>query len=169
MKTTITKTLLSGLFILLLSGSAFAQQMQMPPAQPEPLDSVTTEQFNTFVDINKQFQAVQQNTQQQIADILEEQPMTMQRFQEIVTAMQNPQNAGQLNMTNEEQQTLTAIQPQLMQVSQAAQQEQVKIIEDNGLTTQMFQRIGMTISQDQNLMQRFQSEMMAGTEEGSDQ
>lgn len=154
---------------MLLSGAAFGQQMQMPPAQPEPLDSVTTEQFNTFVDINKQFQTIQENTQQQIADILEEQPMTLQRFQEIVTAMQNPQNAGQLNMTNEEQQTLTAIQPQLMQLSQAAQQEQVKIIEDNGLTTQMFQRIGMTISQDQQLMQKFQTEMMGGSANGADQ
>lgn len=143
---------------MLFTSAAFAQQMQMPP-QPAPLDSVTTEQFNTFVDVNKQFQAMQEGTQEKIATMLEDQPMTLERFQQIVMSMQNPQSAGQLNMSPEEEQVLTAIQPQLMQLNTTIQQEQIKILQDNGLTPQLFQQIGQAVSQDPELMQKFTAEM----------
>lgn len=135
----------------------FAQQQQMPQ-QPEPLspDEVTDEQLTLVSKVTQSAQQIQQDADEKMKGVVDEVGMEYSRFQQIMMAQQNPQMAGQIDVTDEEQATLQQIQPDLMQVQQEAQQKYIAKIEEQGLTVQEFQQIAQAIQAHPEVAERFE-------------
>ena len=88
--------------------------------------------------------------------VVDEVGMEFSRFQEIMMAQQNPQIAGQMELTSEEQKSLQEIQPKLMEVTQEINQKYMAKIEEEGLTLQKFQQITQAIQAHQEVAERFE-------------
>ncbi|MEX0844984.1 MAG: DUF4168 domain-containing protein [Balneolaceae bacterium] len=146
------------------TAAVFAQQQQMPQ-QPEPLspEEVTDEQLTLVSNITQSAQGIQEEADEKMKDVVEEVGMEYSRFQQIMMAQQNPQMAGQLDISDEEQQTLQQIQPDLMQVQQQAQQQYMAKIQEEGLSVQEFQQIAQAIQAHPEVAERF--EEINGTDE----
>jgi hypothetical protein len=159
-----TTTLIFG--ALFVSATAFAQQ-QMAPPQPEPLspDEVTDEQLVMLSDITKAGQGIQEEAQQKMQTAIEETSMEYSRFEEIMMSQQNPQMAGQLDLSEEEQQTIQQVQPQLMQINQEAQQQYMQVIQEAGMDIQTFQQVAQAVQGHPEVAQRFEA---INSEEGEE-
>lgn len=165
------KNLFKYTFIILLgalmsTATAIAQQQQMPP-QPEPLspEEVSDEDLQKLSNITKVGQGIQEEADKKMKGVVEEGGMEYERFQEIMMAQQNPQLAGQIEVTEEEQSTLQELQPDLMQINQEAQQQYIATIEEEGMELQRFQQIAQAIQAHPEVAERFEE---INSEEDSD-
>lgn len=149
------------------STAALAQQQQMPP-QPEPLspEEVTDEHLEKVSSVTKAGQGIQEEADSKMKEAVEEVGMEYERFQQIMMAQQNPQMAGELDLSEEEQQTLQEVQPQLMEINQEAQQKYIAMIQDEGLSIQEFQQIAQAIQAHPEVAERF--EEINGEEDDGD-
>lgn len=162
-------TLVVFLGALISTATVFAQQQQMPP-QPKPLspEEVTDEHLEMVANVSQAAQGIQQEADQKMRGIVEDEGMKYSRFQQIMMAQQNPQMAGQLNMTEEEQKTLQKLQPELQKVNNEARQQYMSAIQEEGLTPQKFQRIALSIQTHDEVAQRFQEIQNDTTETDGD-
>lgn len=153
--------------MLLMAGSAFAQGQQMQQMQNAQADSVSDKELKKFVDAAQELQTIQQNIQSEVQQMVQEEDMTFQRFQQIIMSKQNPQMAKKVQVTDEEEAVIKEMQPKLQKIQQEANQKQMTVIQDNGLTPQRFQQIAQAVQSDPQMMQRFQ-QMSADSASGSD-
>lgn len=160
------KTVPFVLGILMMAGSALAQGQQMQNNQADTV-TVSDQELQKFVDTAQELQQIQQDIQSEVQEMVKEKDMEFQRFQQIMMSKQNPQMAQQIKVTDEEEAAIQEMQPKLQKIQQEAQQEQVSIIQDNGLTPQRFSQIAQKVQSDPEMMQRFQN-MSADTASGSD-
>ncbi|WP_340104427.1 DUF4168 domain-containing protein [Rhodohalobacter sp. 8-1] len=158
---------------LLLIGATFAVtsalaqgmgQQQMPDVPSS--EDVSEEELDKFVTTISEIEPIQVQLQSDIQQILQEKEISMQRFQQLMQAMQNPQMAQQVEITDEERQQIQEIQPELSDLQMKAQEEIVEKIEDNGMDIQRYQAIMMGAQQDQELMTRLRSALQDTTQEG---
>lgn len=154
-------------FIIILgaifsTATAFAQV----PQQPEPLnpEEITDEDLQMVSNISDSAEGIQQEADEKVKVIIEDEGMEFTRFQEIVMSQQNPQMAGEVDLTEEEQETLEKVQPELTQVNQEAQQQYMETIEAEGLTVQKFQQIAQAIQAHPEVAERFEEIRATGTE-----
>lgn len=138
--------------------SAFAQgmgQQQMPDVPSS--DDVSDEELNQFVTTISDIEPIQVELQTDVQKLVEEQDISMERFQQLMMAMQNPQMADQVEISDEERQQIQNIQPDLSDLQMKAEEKMVEKIEGNGLNVQRYQAIMMGAQQDQELMTRLQA------------
>lgn len=150
---------------LLLIGATFAissafaqgmgQQQQMPDLPTS--EDVSEEELNTFVETISEIEPIQVQLQSDVQEIIQGKEITMERFQQLMMAMQNPQMAQQVEISDEERQQIQEIQPELSDLQMKAQEEMVGKIEENGMNIQRYQAIMMGAQQDQQLMTRLQT------------
>lgn len=152
--------------VIFSTSAIFAQQQQMPP-QPEPLspDEVTDAQLEMIVSISKSIEDVQQEADAEMREVIAEEDMEYSRFQQIMMAQQNPQMAGQLNLTEEEKQTIQAVQPKLQEITMGIQQAYMSAIQEEGLTPQKFQQIAQAIQTHPEVAERFEALRTEGSAE----
>jgi len=141
---------------LLSTVTAFAQvgTQQTQPLNP---DEITDDDLQMIVNISDSATGIQEEANIQIKEIVENEGMEFERFQEIVMSQQNPQLAAQLELTDDEQETLEKIQPDLMIVNQEAQVQYQETIENEGLTLEKFQQIAMAIQTHPEVAERFEA------------
>lgn len=145
--------------LLFTAGSLFAQvQQQQPPQQPDLPTSadVSDDEINQIVDAIELMDPIQMEAQEKIEEAVQAEDITAERFQQLMMAMQNPQMADEVDMTDEEMQKIQTLQPKLMEIQGEAQQEMMAKIEESGLTVERFQQINMGAQQDPELMQRLE-------------
>lgn len=156
--------------MLLAANMAFAQgqqQQQPPPQQQEPAvdpESVTDEELAMFAEISNKAEEVQADAEEKVSELVEDEGMEMDRFQEIMMSQQNPQMSEEVEVSDEENEKIEKIQPEIMEINQDAQEQFVTIIEDEGLDPQRFQEIFQAIQSSPELMERF--EEIQGNNEG---
>lgn len=159
----ISKILVATLLVsLLMGGSLFAQvQQQAPQNTPTPAtsDEVSDTEIDKVVATINEMEPIQAEVEEKMQVAVEEEGITFERFQQIMMGMQNPQMADQMDITDEEQQTIQTLQPTLMQIQGEAQQKISQKIEENGLTMQRYQQIVMGAQQDSTLMNRVQTKL----------
>ncbi len=153
---------LSVILIGILFGAsvAFGQGMgqQQMPDLPTSAD-VSDEELTQFVKTIADIEPIQMEAQAEIEEAVEEEELDFERFQQLMMAMQNPQMADQVEMSDEEQQKIQSIQPKLQEIQMSAEEEIIAMIEDNGLNVERYQAIMMGAQQDQELMTRLQTEL----------
>lgn len=145
------------------AGTAFAQvqgqqQQQQMPDTPTS-DDVSDEELQQFVTTISDIEPIQMELQSDVEELVGEHDISMERFQQLMMAMQNPQMADQVEISDEEQSKIEDIQPQLNELQMSAEEEMVEKIEDNGMNVERYQAIMMGAQQDQELMTRLQEEL----------
>lgn len=141
---------------MLMAGSAFAQgQMQQQMQQSQP-DSISDEDLQKFAAVT---QEVNEKIDEEISSLLSDKEMSPERFEEIMMAQNNPQQAqagdsagAAADVTDEEQATVDEVQPKLMEVQQ---KEVMNAMENNGLEPQRFQAIVQALQSDPETVQRY--------------
>src|SRR6056297_1424420 len=144
--------------------SAFAQgmgQQQMPDVPSS--DDVSEEELETFVTTISDIEPIQVQLQSDIQQVLQEKEISVERFQRLMQAMQNPQMAQQVEITDEERQQIQEIQPELSELQMKAQEEVVQKLQENGMDMQRYHAIMMGAQQDQQLMTRLQTALQDTT------
>lgn len=147
---------------LFAATTAFAQgmgqgQQQMPDVPTS--DDVSDTELSQFVTTITEIEPIQIELQTDVEKLVEEEDISFERFQQLMMAMQNPQMAEQVEITDEERQKIENIQPKLSELQLKAEEEIVEKIEANGLTIERYQAIMMGAQQDQELMTRLQEEL----------
>ncbi|CAN5164396.1 hypothetical protein BH23BAC3_BH23BAC3_15810 [soil metagenome] len=146
---------------LFAATTAFAQgmgqeqgQQQMPDVPTS--DDVSDTELSQFVTTITEIEPIQIELQSDVEKLVEEEDISFERFQQLMMAMQNPQMAQQVEISEEEQGSIEKIQPKLSELQMKAEEEIVDKIEENGLTIERYQAIMMGAQQDQELMTRLQ-------------
>ena len=145
--------------------SAFAQgmgqgqgqgqgQQQMPDAPTS--DDVSEEELQQFVTTISEIEPIQVELQSDVEKLVQEHDISMERFQQLMMAMQNPQMADEVEISDEEREQIENIQPDLNDLQMKAEESMVEKIEENGLEVERYQAIMMGAQQDQELMTRLQ-------------
>jgi len=152
--------------IALSTTSLYAQMQQQAPQMPElPTSSeVSDDEIAQLVDTIDDLEPIQIRAQVQIQEALESEDISIERFQQMMMAMQNPQMADQVDMTEEEMAKLQTLQPVLVEIQGDADREMAKKIEENGFTMDRYRSIVMGAQQDPELMARIEAVLEADEE-----
>jgi len=129
-------------------------QQQMPDVPTS--DDVSEEELEQFVTTISEIEPIQIELQTDVQKIVQEEDITMERFQQLMMAMQNPQMAQDVEISDEERESIEKLQPELNALQMKAEEKVVQKIEDNGLEVERYQAIMMGAQQDQELMTRLQ-------------
>lgn len=142
--------------ILISTTGLFAQMQQQAPQMPDlPTSSeVSDDEITKMVSTINDLEPIQMNAQEEILEALESEDISIERFQQMMMAMQNPQMADEVNITEEEMSKLQTIQPTLMEIQGEADREMVEKIEENGFTIERYRSIIMGAQQDPELLAR---------------
>ena len=153
--------------VLFATGSLFAQVQQQQQQMPElpTSDQVSDDEITQIVDTIIDLEPIQIKAQTKIEEALDAEDLTIERFQQMMMAMQNPQMADEINVTEEEMSKLQTLQPALIDIQGEADREMVAAIEDNGLSMERYRSIVMGAQQDPALMQRIET-LLDAEEEG---
>jgi ribosome-binding ATPase YchF (GTP1/OBG family) len=144
--------------------SAFAQgmgQQQMPDLPTS--DDVSAEELDNFIATISDIEPIQVQLQSGVQQLVQENDLSIERFQQLMMAIQNPQAAQQVEMTDKERQQIQNMQPEISDLQMKAQEQMVEKIESNGMNIQRYQAIMMGAQQDQELMTRLQSALQDST------
>lgn len=142
--------------VLLSTTGLFAQMQQQAPQMPDlPISSeVSDDEITKMVGTINDLEPIQINAQEQILEALESEDISVERFQQMMMAMQNPQMADEVNITEEEMSKLQTIQPTLIEIQGEADRNMIEKIEENGFTIERYRSIIMGAQQDPELMAR---------------
>lgn len=140
---------------------AFAQGQQPQQQQPDvpSPDEISDEELVRFAETSDNIQPIQQKAQGEIEQAVEEEGMSFDRFRQVMMAMQNPQMQDQMDISSEEEETIQAIQPKLMEIQMSAEKEIVSEIENSGLNVERYQAIFYSLQQHPELMKRLEGLM----------
>lgn len=154
------------LLVLACTGMVFAQVQQQPqqPQQPQMPDvpapeDISDEELLAFLQTSDAIQPIQVEAQEEMQKIIEDEGMEFQRFQQIMMSMQNPQMADQVEVSADEEETIQAMQPKLMEVEAEATEEITSEISNQGLEVERYQAIFMSLQQNPDLMERLEELM----------
>lgn len=151
------------IFAVAFAGTAFAQGQMGPGQQQMPdvptSEDVTDQEVQQFATALLDIEPLQMELQAEMEEIIVEGGIDLERFQQLMMAMQNPQLAEQVNMTTEEQETIQELQPKLVQVQMDAESGIVEKIEESGLDIERYQVLQMGAEQDPELLERLRNEI----------
>lgn len=152
---------IAALVLVFSAGALFAQVQQQPPQMPDlpASEDVSDEEISLLVVTLQELGPIEEKAQQRIEEAVESEDLSFNRFREMMMAMQNPQMAGEVNISDDEMEKIQKLQPKLMEIQGETEQEMIAKIEDNGMTIQRYQEIIMGAQQDPTLMQRLQDEL----------
>jgi len=153
------KTIAASLIMVMVcTGMVVAQQQQQqqPPEVLSP-DDISDEELLTFVQASDAIQPIQQEAQSDMQEVVEDEGIEWQRFQQIMMAMQNPQMADQMDLTQEEEESIQAVQPKLEEIEIVAYDEIRSEITEQGIDVQRYQAIFMSLQQHPELMERLEA------------
>ncbi len=159
------KSFFAGMVLVLVTtGLTFAQVQQQMPDVPSP-DEISDEELELFLQASDAIHPIQQQAQQEIQEVIQDEGMEPERWQQIMMAQQNPQLAGQVEITAEEEEAMERMQPKIMEIEIEATEEIQDEIVNQGIEVERYQAIFMSLQQHPELMERIE-ELMEDNGEG---
>lgn len=147
--------------------SVIAQGMPPQMQQQMPDMDVSDDELKKFVGVTLEAQQVQMEAQEDMIDIVEEAGYTVERFNEVLTAMQQGQTEEDLGMSSADMEKFDEIIADLDVIQQAVETNIISIIEKNDMEIERFQEINMAVQMSPELQEKYQQyamEMMNGSE-----
>jgi hypothetical protein len=158
------------LFGLASSALAQGQGQGMPPnmQQEMPDIEVSDDEMRNFVEVTMDAQQVQSEAQSEMIELVEESGMTVDRFNEILSGMQQGNTQEDMEVGDEEMETFDGVIEELEVIQQGVEEKIVGHIEDKEMEVERFQEINMALQMDQELQQKYQAiaEEMMGNQPG---
>ena len=137
--------------ICLFSNDAFAQAPQQQQEQEVRTD-FDDEELEGFAEIAQEVQMVQQQHQQEINNAIEEEGISVERFNEMFQAMQNPEVA--LEATPEEEEAFDEAMAKVYEAEEALEEKVAETVEEGGLTMEEYNEIMTAYQQDPEIQER---------------
>ena len=134
------------LLLMLSVSSLFAQE----EAPKEPSEGEIT----TFVDAVKSVQVVEQGIQQKMIEAVQNSGLTVERFNEIIMANQNPDQES--DATEEEMKKVESAGQQIQTIQTSSQGDIQKSISEAGMTVERYQEIMMMVQSNQEMLAKVQ-------------
>ncbi len=161
------KQLLTGgsvLALVLAASLPIPAQAETPAQQPvspsqmqeTPQLEVSQEDLQKFASALEQLQSIEQETQVELVEAIENQGLSVERFQEIAIAQQNPEIQPSTEISQGEVESFEQAAGQVTQIQEQAQTRMQEAVEREGLDAQQFSQIGAALQQDPTLQQQFQ-------------
>jgi len=145
---------LSLIFCFVFSSALLAQGQQ--PMKTDFSD----EELSLFIDINKEVVKVQQAAEQEMMQAIQETDgITVERFNEIAMAQQNPD--AEVDMSDEEQMAFRDAAQGVMEVQRETQAEIAAAVEEEGMAFNDYRQIMMAYQQSPELQERIRSMVQA--------
>lgn len=143
-----TKRAITGFFtFLLFSGALLAQES----------DKLSDKEFDQFVDVFKEIQTIEQESQGEMIQIIEDEGLDVDRFNEILQAEQDP--TQQSDATDKEVKKFNASMDGIKKIQEESQNEMVTQISEKGLTVERYQEINTILQTDQQLQQKLMEKL----------
>lgn len=157
----ISKTFISGVLgVALLTGYVNAQEKAIVQhQQSQTKTDVSSDELKKFASIYKEVQTQNKMAQQEMAKAVEEEGLSVERYQKIAQAEKNP-NAD-VNVTAKEEEKMSAIKSSFTEIQGMFKQKVVSTIEDGGMTAERYQQVYQQIQRDKELQSEF-SKLMQG-------
>ena len=114
---------------------------------------VSDEELKTFIKVSGELQGMQMEMRQKMGQIVKDNGMDMQRFQEIARGKQQNQD---VETTEEEEKAYSKIQQEMQQENKKLEKKMQKALDDNSMERQRFMQISKALRQDKELQNRFQ-------------
>lgn len=132
-------------------------------AQTEPLPTqgqtqqieVTDAELEKFAQAFQEMRMLNQQAQQKMAQVVEEEGLDIQRFNEIHQATVDP--AKEADVTEEEQKQYQDITSELQGMQESFQQQMQEIITEQDLTLQEYEQIATQLQNDPELQERLKA------------
>ncbi|MDJ0702853.1 MAG: DUF4168 domain-containing protein [Leptolyngbyaceae cyanobacterium MO_188.B28] len=151
------------------SDTGSAADLMAPPLEtPEAVEipessSITPSELQQFVNAVMEVQAIEQQTQENMAQLITAEGLSPERFNQIFLAQQSANADPISEITPEEQQTFDQVFSQLQAIDQASQVSKEQAVTDQGLAMERFSQILKAVRQDPDLQEQVQ-ELLPPTE-----
>lgn len=140
---------------------------QPPAAQPQPAtpeaapagSDVSQTEIEQFANAIEQFQSIQSGAQQQANQILQEEQLSPERFNQIMQTQQNPEAQPSSEISAEEREKFDRVSTQLGELQESTRTQMEQALQQEGLPRERFAEILAMVRQDATLRQRIEQEM----------
>ncbi len=135
-------------------------QAQMPASQGQT--TVSQEELQQFASVIPQLQQIGQSSQERSVQIIEQSPLTIERFQELSGAPQSPgaEPSPPAPPANaEEEQTYNQVASEIQSIQEETLAQQEEVVRAGGLDPNRFNEILVAIQQDPGLQRQLQQLM----------
>ncbi|MFP4298651.1 MAG: DUF4168 domain-containing protein [Spirulinaceae cyanobacterium] len=143
--------------LLLMSGLSTAQaqgQEPPPPMTEAPQANVNEEDLQRFVVAMTQVQTIQQDAESQMLEAVEEQGLTVERFNTLAQVQQNPETQAEVNVSPEEDRQFQQAIQEITTIRQEAENEMEAAVQREGLEVEEFNEIALVVQQNPSLQQQ---------------
>ncbi|MFO7844332.1 MAG: DUF4168 domain-containing protein [Bacteroidales bacterium] len=145
---------LTSLFLTLLVSSTFV--FAQAPQTPQDTE-VSDKELKTFASVFQQVQALDQKAQQDMVKAVQDEGLSVERFNEILQSEEDPSQDAK--PTEEEKQQYENANKQIAGIQQKAQESMQKKIQDEGLSIQRYQEIAFAVQNSPELQEKLQQHM----------
>lgn len=144
-----------------------APAAQPPAAQPQPATpeaapaspEVSETEIEQFANAIQQFQSIQSGAQQQANQILQEEELSPERFNQILQTQQNPEAQPSSEISSEEREKFDRVSSQLGQLQETTRTQMEQALQEEGLPRERFSQILAMVRQDPTLRQRIEQQL----------
>ncbi len=143
-------------FTFAMNMQAFSQGMPPQMQQEMPDIEVSDSEMQQFVEVTFDAQRIQMDAQQEMVEMVEDAGLSVERFNQILTGMQQGQSQSDMDVEDEEMERFDGVIDELEVVQQKVEDDITKVIEDKGMEVDRFQEINMALQMDPELQQKYQ-------------
>lgn len=136
---------------ILGSAAAFAQAPQMPQQQQQQVE-VSDAELEKFATAFKQVRVISMEAQQEMAGVVTNEGMEIQRFNEIHQATLDPE--AEVTATDEEKKKHEKIISNLETIQAGVQVKLEKAVQEQGIAPTRYEQIAMVLQNDPELQER---------------
>lgn len=141
--------------------NTFAQMQQPQAQQAQPQQEViSNDDLEKFVSAAQEVEAINQSSQQEMANVVVKEDLTIQRYNEIQQAAQNPNQETDASQT--ELQKCQTASLEIEKIQMKAQQKMQEKIVEKGLTVNRYQEIATAVQTNPELQKKLQTLMQQG-------
>lgn len=134
-------------------------QEQMMPVQQEQTPDVSDQELQKFANIYMEVQTESQKMQVQAAEAIQAEGMEVERFNELATAQNDPNQETEPN--EKEVEILASINLKIQKIQTDFQGRVAEMVQKEGLTLQRYQELYTAVQNNQELQQKF-GELISG-------
>lgn len=129
----------------------------MPPQQEEVDIDVSDDELEQFVEAFMAASQIQQEAQMEMMEAIEDEGMSVEKYNEIVEGQQMGQQQEDMEEVSEEDMELFESLQETLEVIQAEVEDDIiEAIEDTGMDMERFQEIEMAARTDEEIQQKLQ-------------
>lgn len=130
-----------------------------PASNPGAAEPIPPEELQKFAKTFSLLKVIQQDAQKEMAEIIQQEGLSQERFEMLFQAQQEPNPQSQPQVSAEEEQKFAQANSKINQVQQGSEAKMRQVIQQQGLNPQRFEEILAAVQKDPALQQQVQQLM----------